>query len=237
MQRYFGIKKEDSKLYLEDSDYHHIKNVMRNSDGDLIEVVVDNKLYLGCIENVKQNISIMIKKELKNDCEFIPKVNLIIPILKESKMDLIFQKATEMGVDKITIFPFKRCVVKVDSNKIKTKLARWIRILKEASEQSFRMNIPKIEYIDDMEKLENFDGLKIVCSTQKNLNNVKRVLTENKKCDTINIVIGPEGGLEISEEEKLVKMGYFLTTLGPRIMRVESVPLFILSVINYEFME
>ena len=120
---------------------------------------------------------------------------------------------------------------------LKTKLARWIRILKEASEQSFRMNIPKIEYVDDMKKLENFDGLNIVCSTQKNLNNVKRVLTENKKCDTINIVIGPEGGLEISEEEKLVKMGYFLTTLGPRIMRVESVPLFILSVINYEFME
>ena len=49
MQRYFGIKKDNNRLYLNDSDYHHIKNVMRMSDGDLVEVVIDNKLYLGCI--------------------------------------------------------------------------------------------------------------------------------------------------------------------------------------------
>jgi len=237
MQRYFGVSKDNKYLYLENSDYHHIKNVMRNNDGDLIEVVIDNKLYLGCIENVKSNISISIKKELEIDKDFIPKVNLIIPILKEQKMDLILQKACELGVSKITIIPLKRCVVRVDEKKIHSKLDRWVRILKEASEQSHRYNIPEIEFVDSIHKLDKLDGLKILCSTKKNLENVKRVLKKNKNCDTINVVIGPEGGLDDTEEIMLNELGFISTTLGNRIMRVESVPLFIMSIINYEYME
>lgn len=237
MQRYFGISKIDNRLILEESDYHHIKNVMRNSDGDLIEVVVDKKLYLGCIENVKSDISVSIKKELEINNDFIPKVNLIVPLLKENKMDLILQKSCEMGVSKVTIVPLKRCIVKVNEKKMKSKIDRWNRILKEASEQSFRDYIPNLEVIDSIKKLEKLDGLKIVCSTKKNLNNIKRVLTENKNCDTINVVIGPEGGLDEIEEKMLNEYGFISTTFGSRILRVESVPLFIMSVINYEYME
>lgn len=237
MQRYFGIRKEDNKLYLCNSDYHHIKNVMRMDDGDLVEVVVDNNLYLGCLENVKSNLSISVKKNLEFKKEFIPKVNLIIPPLKENKMDLILQKATEMGVYKITVCPLKRCVVKLEKKKIQPKMERWNRILKEASEQSFRMKIPTLEIVDTLEKLKNLEGLGIVCSTREMKNNVKRVLTDNKNCDTINIVIGPEGGLDENEEIFLNDNGFVSTTLGNRIMRVESVPLFILSIINYEYME
>lgn len=236
MQRYFGVSKDDKYLYLEKGDYHHIKNVMRNNDGDLVEVVVDNKLYLGCIENVKADISILIKKELKIELDFIPKVNLIIPILKEQKMDLILQKACEFGVSKIIILPLKRCIVKVDEKKIKSKLDRWNRILKEASEQSFRYNIPSVEFVDSIKFLSDLDGLKIVCSTKKNLENVKMVLKKNKKCDTINVVIGPEGGFDKNEEIMLNKLGFISTTLGNRIMRVESVPLFMMSIINYEYL-
>ena len=237
MQRYFGISKTDNRLILEESDYHHIKNVMRNSDGDLIEVVVDKKLYLGCIENVKSDISVSIKKELEINNDFIPKVNLIVPLLKEQKMDLILQKSCEMGVSKITIVPLKRCIVKVNEKKLKSKIDRWNRILKEASEQSFRNYIPDLKLIDSINELEKLDGLKIVCSTKKNLNNIKRVLTENKNCDTINVVIGPEGGLDEIEEKILNEYGFVSTTFGSRILRVESVPLFIMSIINYEYME
>ena len=237
MQRYFGISKTDNRLILEESDYHHIKNVMRNSDGDLIEVVVDKKLYLGCIENVKSDISVSIKKELEINNDFIHKVNLIVPLLKENKMDLILQKSCEMGVSKITIVPLKRCIVKVNEKKMKSKIDRWNRILKEASEQSFRNYIPDLKLIDSINELEKLDGLKIVCSTKKNLNNIKRVLTENKNCDTINVVIGPEGGLDEIEEKILNEYGFVSTTFGSRILRVESVPLFIMSIINYEYME
>lgn len=237
MQRYFGKNKDKNYLYLEESDYHHIKNVMRCKDGDIIEVVIDKKLYLGCIENVKSDLKILIKKEMNIKSDFIPKVNLIIPLLKEQKMDFILQKACELGVYKITIMPMKRCVVKAYENKIKSKITRWMRILKEASEQSYRYYIPDVEFINDVKKLKKIDGLKILCSTKKNLDNVKKVLTGVKKCDTINVAIGPEGGFDCSEEEIFNEYGFVSTTLGNRIMRVETVPLFIMSIINYEYME
>ena len=237
MQRYFGVNKENNYLNLEKSDYHHIKNVMRFSDGDLIEVVIDKKLYLGCIENVKSDIKILIKKELKIAKDFIPKVNLIIPLLKENKMDFILQKSCELGVDKITIIPLKRCVVRTCEKKVNSKIDRWNRILKEASEQSYRYYIPDIEYVEKLEKLKKLDGMKLICSTQKNLKNVKNVLTKNKNYDTINLVIGPEGGFDPLEESLFNEYGYESITFGNRIMRVETVPLFIMSIINYEYME
>ena len=236
MQRYFGIKKIDNNLILDSSDYHHIKNVMRMKDNDTIEVVIKNKVYLGCIENVKSDISIKLISELEIEEDNMPKVNLIIPLLKENKMDLILQKSAEMGVSRITICPFSRCMVKVNS-KVDNKLNRWMRILKEASEQSFRNSIPEILLVNKIEELKNLLGLNFVCSTRKIENNLKMVLTKNRNCDTINIVIGPEGGLSNLEEDYLNSIGYDSVTLGMRIMRVESVPLFILSIINYEYME
>ena len=77
----------------------------------------------------------------------------------------------------------------------------------------------------------------MTCSTQKNLNNIKNTLKSNKECDKINLVIGPEGGLTKNEEELLVSLGFKLITLGDLIMRVETVPLYLTSVLNYEYME
>ena len=100
MQRYFAINKEQDKIILEPSDIHHITNVMRMNDGDEIEVVFDSKLYLCCIVNVKFDIQISVKKELKFEEKNL-EIVLIIPILKEQKMDYILQKSTELGVTKI----------------------------------------------------------------------------------------------------------------------------------------
>ena len=236
MQRYFGIKKTNDSLILEDGDYHHIKNVMRKRDGDFVEVVIDEKLYLGCIENVKSDVNVKLIKKLDFYCDVIPFVNLIIPLLQESKMDLILQKAAELGVKKITVCPFKRCMVKANS-KIDNKLKRWQKILKEASEQSFRIDIPEVVFINNINLLEDLTGIKIVCSTKKVANNLKMVLTNLKNNDIINIVIGPEGGLDTLEEDYLNDIDFASTTLGSRIMRVESVPLFVMSCINYEYME
>lgn len=236
MQRYFGIEKINDNLILDISDYHHIKNVMRMKDDDKIEVVIDNKVYLGCIENVKSGINVKLISELECELDNMPQINLIIPLLKENKMDLILQKSAEMGVSRITICPFSRCMVKVNS-KINNKVNRWRRIVKEASEQSFRNNIPEILLVTKIEDLKNLSGLNFVCSTKKIGNNLKMVLTKNRNCDTINIVIGPEGGLSNEEEDYLNNIGYDSVTLGKRIMRVESVPLFLLSIINYEYME
>ena len=140
MQRYFAINKEQDKIILEPSDIHHITNVMRMNDGDEIEVVFDSKLYLCCIVNVKFDIQISVKKELKFEEKNL-EIVLIIPILKEQKMDYILQKSTELGVTKIVPITTERTLVKLDEKQFLKKKERWIKICKEASEQSKRITV------------------------------------------------------------------------------------------------
>ena len=232
MQRYFALKKDNNKFILNESDYHHIKNVMRMKDDDLIEVVFDKNLYLCKIKNNEVFKVEKIDVDVKNNIN----VNLIIPMLQEQKMDLILQKSTELGVSKITIISTDRTIVKLNEDKKEKKLKRWISICKEASEQSKRLDIPMISFKSKSD-LKDISGLKLVCSTNEFNNSFRFFLQKHNICDTINVVIGPEGGLTDSEEEYFESIGFKKVTLGSRILRVETVPLFILSAINYEFME
>lgn len=237
MQRYFAKEKEKNKFILLDSDIHHIKKVMRMKNKDQIEVLLDKKLYLCEINNIETDIEIKIVKEIKTNQNKFPKVTLIIPLLKEQKMDLILQKSTELGVDEIIPIITERSVVKIDAKKEAKKLERWTRICKEASEQSHRIDIPKISNIRKILELKDIKGVKFVCSTTQKTKNLKKLLKTNPSCDRINIAIGPEGGFSIKEEKEFNELGFESITLGNRIMRVETVPMFVLSVINYEFME
>lgn len=236
MQRYFAKRKENDLFILDDKDLHHIKNVMRMKDSDIIEVVYDNKLYLAKVDYDNQvNISYVDQINIENNIN-IPKVTLIIPLLKEHKMDLILQKSTELGVDSIIPVITERTLVKIDHKEDK-KIERWQRICKEASEQSKRLNLPNVESVKRLDDLKELSGLKIVCSTFKECPNLKKFLQTKHNYDRIFIVIGPEGGLSVSEEQKLNSLGFTSISLGKNILRVETVPLVILSMINYEYME
>lgn len=231
MQRYFSNKKIDDKFILDTNDLRHIKTVMRMKNNDLIEVVYKNKLFIASI----QNDDIIFEKETNEKVDY-KKINLIIPLLKEQKMDLIIQKATELGVFEITLYKAERSIIKLDEKKLDTKLLRWTKIAKEAAEQSKRLDIPSIKGVYNLSDLK-YDELSLVCSTTEKEKNIKKILQSNKNCDKINVLIGPEGGLSINEEDTLVKNKFERITLGDRILRVETVPMFVLSVINYESME
>lgn len=236
MQRYFAVGKSDSDVILSDSDYHHIKRVMRMKNGDNIEVVYDNILYSAVIDNLENNkITICNKIDQKSDK--YPYIRLIIPMLKEQKLDLILQKSTEIGVNEIIIVPFQRSMVKCENNKEKTKLDRWKKILKEASEQSMRLDIPIISFKNNMSFVNELDGYKFICSTNEKDNNIKHALKKVTQYDKISLVIGPEGGISKEEEAYLVEKGFEKITLGTQIMRVETVPIFLTSIIRYEYME
>lgn len=235
MQRYFSNSKETGKLFLINDDIYHITRVMRMKDNDKIEVIYNNDLYIcNIIINELPWVNIVSKEEGKiEDKEII----LAIPLLKEQKMDLVLQKATELGVTKIIPVIMERSIVKLDDSKEVKKIDRWLKICKEASEQSKRNSIPVISNIMTLKKLVKEEGIKIVCSTIEKENNLKKFLTEHKNYDKIIIVVGPEGGISSKEEEYLVSEGFTRVSLGKRIMRVETVPIFILSALNYEFME
>ena len=237
MQRYFSDKLKDNKFDLREDDMYHITRVMRMTPGDKIEVVCNENVYLCCLESVNNKLEVSVVSVSEKEEKEIREKVLIIPLLKETKMDLILQKATELGVDKIIPVVMERSIIKLERDKEIKKLERWSKICKEASEQSMRLNIPIISNVKTLKDLENLDGLKIVCSTKEKKNSIKLFLQSHKTYDRINIVIGPEGGLSPKEEEYLNSIGFELVTLGEQIMRVETVPMYILSVINYENME
>lgn len=234
MQRYMVDNKE---LNLDIDDKRHIINVMRMNVGEIFQIVYDMCVYTCKIEEISKKdvkYKVIDKEVYTNEKKY--KIIIASSIIKEQKMDFILQKSTELGVDEIIPFVSERTVVKIDSKK-ESKINRWKKIVKEASEQSFRMKIPKIHDIISFKELKNIDAdIKIFCNTNEMSKNIKKVLQDSKKCGTILIVVGPEGGFSNEEIEFLSNNAFISTTLGSNILRAETVPLFILSVINYEFM-
>lgn len=232
MQQYFAKNKA---LELEDIDYHHIKNVMRMKKGDLIKVVYDNICYDCKLTNVNDKSSFeVISKSISDEKTY--NVTVAFSLIKEQKLNYLLQKTTEVGVDLLIPLNTERSVVKIDNKKELSKIDRWEKICKEASEQSFRYNIPKISNILNLKELVNEDyDLKLLCSLNKNTKNIKKVLEKNNKYDKILLVVGPEGGFSPMEEDYLIKNGFISVSLGSNVLRAETAPVVALSIINYEF--
>ena len=235
VQRYFAKSKNNNYFKLDDGDIHHIINVMRMKNNDFIEVVYDGVLYK-CKVLINEKIDVVFDSIIESNSNDLVEYILIIPVLKEQKMDLVLQKSTELGVSRIIPITTERTLVKVNDKEDK-KIARWSRIVKEASEQSKRVNVPIIDNVMSIDQLSFSDGVKLVCSTRENQKKIKNIMHNLKEYDKMYIVVGPEGGLSIKEEKKLNQLGFVSVSLGSRIMRVETVPLYILSILNYEFME
>ena len=236
MQRYFVDKKDKDLFYLSKDDSHHIINVMRMNIKDKIEVVYDNKLYICELINIDTPIKCKIVEEVNESKELIPQVIIAQALVKEQKMDLILQKSCELGVYKIIPFNCSRSIIKVNkdsSNKVK----RWEKILKEASEQSKRTEIPIINDIIEFKELINIpSNNKYVCNVKEKEKTIKRVLSNVKKSDTMVCVIGPEGGFSDNEIQFLIDNGFESISLGNNVLRTETASSFILSCVNYEYM-
>ena len=235
MQRYFSNKMEDGCCLLSNDDSYHIKKVMRMGLNDQIEVVYNQKTYI-CEIISFDPVQAKVINETSENNEMNKKIIIVQSLVNENKMDIILQKNTELGAYSFFGYKASNSVVK-ENDKIDKKINRWQRIVKEASEQSKRNIIPKVEKIVSLKELCNmpFD-LKILLSVNEKSNSVKRVLQDNKDCDTIMIVIGPEGGFTKLEEEELIKNGFISASLGSRVLRTETASIAFMSMINYEWM-
>lgn len=231
MQRYFVKERKNEKFILEDSDIHHIKKVMRCKNNDKIEVVYDGKVYLCNIDNI-DILSLSIIDSYEEDRESNIDLTIAVALVQEQKFDLILQKLTELGVTSIIPLKTERSIVKIDSAKEQKKKLRWETICKEASEQSHRVTIPKIYNIMTMkELLNNKQQLNLICSLNDQTKPLESYLQDDIK--NILFVVGPEGGFSNKEEQFLMENGFECTTLGKRVLRVETAAIYVASIINY----
>ena len=236
MQRYFNNEKVNNEFLMNLDDSNHIYKVMRMKLGDKIEVLYEEKLYICEIINLDKNVKVKIIEE-KNDNNELPiKVTICQSLVNEQKMDWILQKGTELGAHEFIPYSARNSVVKENSKSDK-KIVRWQRIVKEASEQSKRNIIPNVNKPIDINELIKLDAsLKLICTVNEVTKNIKKELQEHDTCDTIIIVVGPEGGFTKQEEEKLIENGFIPVSLGKRVLRTETASLLVLSMINYERM-
>ncbi len=232
MQRYFVKEKDqNSNFIIEDSDLHHIRNVMRNVPGDNIEVVYNKKVYL-CEINTLEPLTLNIKSESLEDRDIGLNLTVAIGMVNEQKFDLILQKLTELGVTTIIPLKMERSIVKLDDKKFEKKQIRWEKICKEASEQSHRTTIPKIENQMTLKELLNYNSEeKLICSLNEHTKPLSNYLKEDLK--SILFVVGPEGGISKKEEEFLMDNGFKSVSLGKRVLRVETATIYLVSIINY----
>lgn len=235
MQRYFSNIVENNEYLLSNDDSYHIMKVMRMNLHDKIEIVDKKRVYLCEIISFSP-VKARIINEIKENHENNKKIILIQSLVNENKMDYILQKGTELGVNSFYAYKAFNSVVK-ENDKSNKKIVRWQKIVKEAAEQSKRNIIPKVCGIIDINSLcEMKADLKILLTVNEKKKNIKKVLKESKKCDTLIIVVGPEGGFTSEEEKALIKNGYIGTSLGGRVLRTETAGMVALAMINYEWM-
>lgn len=233
MQQYFGESKKGNIINLNKKDFNHIKNVMRMKGFEEVFVVMDNKRYLCSMnEDLK---SVTIKEELQTKMKAKKReILLYVPFLQDEKMSLIFQKGTELGVTKFIVVDFEHSKYKLDIDKKTKKLERWNKIIVEASEQSYRNDIPVLEKFVSVEEIKPVKGMNIVCSLDTScVKMISEVLNSDTLCDKISIVFGPEGGISKSEEDIIVSLGFERVSLGKNVLRTETAGLYVISIIKY----
>ncbi len=226
---------------IDGSDVNYLKNVLRLKPGDEM-IVLDskNREYSSKIISLSNNG--MIKAELiaekHSTSESKVKITIAQGIPKNPKMEIVIQKSTELGAEKIIPVMTERSVVKISAEKESGRIDRWRKIAKEAAEQSGRTMIPLIEGIRNFDDLlaqkDDFDGRILLWEMEKDVT-LKNFLQKNKKIKNLLVLIGPEGGFSRKEAELAKKNGFATVSIGNRILRTETASLAVLSMINYEF--
>jgi 16S rRNA (uracil1498-N3)-methyltransferase len=232
------LKMKNGMVLITGPSCKYILGVLRKTVGERIDVL-DGKgyLYRCVINSVKgKELYLHVMDAVHHPEEKRPKVTLLVSPIKGPRMDWLIEKATELGAERIVPTLFKRTVVKFQDEDAE-KCERWKRIMIEASRQSGRFSIPEMSpptplrgilpYIEHIEnrwllyEREKGTTMKDVVNTQKN----------GKVC----VAIGPEGGVEEGEAEWLKEHDFVACTLGENILRSETAPLVVLSIILYEF--
>ncbi|MCH5171680.1 MAG: 16S rRNA (uracil(1498)-N(3))-methyltransferase [Erysipelotrichales bacterium] len=234
MQRYFVTGDIDNISFTE-GDIFHIQKVMRFKSGDLIEIVLSSKVYLTKIENVNP-LKVEIIEELEEKRELENDITLLYCLPKGDKLDLVIQKATELGVKNIVGVISSRTIVKIDEKDKKRKIERFNKIIKEAAEQSKRVNLPEfIDIIDFKDICKYLSIHNFIAYEGEALNDGTLFddLNKIKKNESISILVGAEGGFSLSEVKLANEIGFKSVSLGKLILRSETAAIYFLSVLSF----
>ncbi|OGI10913.1 MAG: hypothetical protein A2Y40_10410 [Candidatus Margulisbacteria bacterium GWF2_35_9] len=227
---YFIDNYSENKFEIAGDDFLHLK-AQRKRVGDILTIVPikGNHYLMGSIVEITKRSAVLKKvNEIIKPRLLSPEITLYQAIAKKQKMDIILQKATELGVNTIIPIITKNIVPQAE----KSNIERWARIVREAAMQSRRFDIPAIE---TPKRLKSIEWLKPVCClAEKGAETKFRTFVEsNKAPQKIGIIIGAEGGFDDDELELLKQKGVVLASFGSNILRTETAAITAMGVLRW----
>lgn len=230
----------NEQITITGTDVNHIKNVLRMEAGEtvLISNRVDKDYYCKILSVSSNEVVAQILSVKEESTELPARLILFQGLPKSDKMELIIQKAVELGVYEINPVETKRTVVKLDKKKEESKLRRWQAVSESAAKQSGRIMIPKVNPVLPFREAiacsKELDMVLIPFEHARGMVETKEVLSHIKPGMRVGIFIGPEGGFEDFEVALAQDNGAKEITLGKRILRTETAGLAILSVLAFQ---
>ncbi len=228
------------RIIITGSDVNHIRNVLRLKPGEEIAVSngTDGREYRCGIESFTEDEVICSLRFVKEDGVELPsRIFLFQGLPKADKMELIVQKAVELGAYEVIPVAARRCVVRLDEKKAPSRINRWQGIAEAAAKQSRRGIIPQVHPVMNMREAvayaRTMEVKLIPYELAENMGHTKEVLGAVKPGTDIAVFIGPEGGFEQEEIELAMAAGIEPVTLGRRILRTETAGLTVLSWLMY----
>ena len=242
MPRFFVDKSSvvGDEIYITGGDVNHIKNVLRMNAGEEISVSDgEGKDYFGVIQSVdKDRVTVHIENSWDSFVELPAKIYLFQGLPKADKMELIIQKAVELGVYCIVPVVMKRTIVKLDAKKEAKKLTRWQGISESAAKQSGRGVIPEVtapmDFKEALDMAGTLDAVLLPYEKAKGMDEARQLIRSMSGKKSIGIFIGPEGGFDETEILAAGQAGAHMMTLGRRILRTETAGLAALSILMFE---
>lgn len=219
--------RQGDAFFITGSDYNHIKNVLRMCPGDTFLVSSGKTSHLCELEALEGETAVarIIEEDYQNTGLPID-IYLFQGLPKSDKMELIIQKAVELGAAGIIPVEMNRCVTRLDDKKKKSKQARWQAIAESAAKQSKRNSIPTVfepmSYKQALTRAAELDLFIVPYENKDGMSATKAVLNELMNCRSVGILIGPEGGFEEKEIAAALEIGGRVISLGRRILRTET---------------
>lgn len=241
MQHFFVTPSQvkGEKIYVKGTDVNHMKNVLRMRCGEELMVSDGNNLQYRCaVEGYEEEQAVLgILEEMTVDTELPSRIHLFQGLPKQDKMELIVQKAVELGVYRVVPVSTRRAVVKLDEKKAGKKAERWQQIARSAAKQAGRGYIPEVafpvSYGEALEEAKELDVILIPYELAEGMKETKEMIERIRPGQSVGIFIGPEGGFEKEEVELALEYGARAVTLGRRILRTETAGLAMLSVLMF----
>ena len=243
---HFFVDKEnisDKNILITGDDYNHAVNVLRLKPGERVMISdPDGTDYMCTVDKVTDEndsdgkaLKLMIEEICEENHELPARVVLFQCLPKSDKMELIIQKAAELGVTDIVPVASKNCVVKLDDKKADAKVKRWQAIAESAAKQSKRSVIPHIHkavnFKEAVEMCEELNVRLIPYEDEKGIIATCEAIVSFIPGNSIGVFIGPEGGFDPLEVSMAKRHGIIPISLGKRILRTETAAIAILSLI------